>query len=441
MLSRQDRGLSILYSMPKRFDSSTAHLARAEETIPLGAQTFSKSRTQYPVGYAPFFVTKGKKANLWDIDGNQFVDLVAALGAVSIGYCNRQIDRAVRKQMRSGVTFSLSSKLESEVAELLVALLPDAEMVRFAKNGSDVTSAAIRLARHITGRKLVVRTNYHGWHDWYIGSTSRNSGVPKEVSDLTLVLPFNDLEEAKKIFSQSGDEISCLILEPLGMDFPAPGFLSGLRELCNQYGALLIFDEVVTGFRVSKAGASSLFGVSPDLSCFGKGIANGYPLSALVGKKKYMKELVEVFFSGTFGGETLSLAAAHQVLTLVDKGQVVERLKTIGEDLERRIHKLLIEGEFGFLQLSGHPAWKFLKWNIEPRYLDDAKTLFLQEMLNEGILILNTFNIMTSLSKSDLNKIESAFVNVLPKLKYCLTTGDFQRYLQAETIKPLFKIR
>ena len=434
-------GLSILSTMPKSFENSTAHLTRAEETIPLGAQTFSKSRTQYPVGFAPLYATKGKKAHLWDIDGNHFVDLVAALGAVSIGYCNRQIDNAVRKQMRSGVTFSLSSKIEAEVAELLIALLPDAEMVRFAKNGSDVTSAAIRLARHVTGKKLVIRSNYHGWHDWYIGSTSRNSGVPREVSDLTLVLPFNDLEEAKKIFNKCGDQISCLILEPLGMEFPVPGFLSGIRELCDKYGALLIYDEVVTGFRVSKAGASSLFGVSPDISCFGKGIANGYPLSVIVGKRQYMKELTEVFFSGTFGGETLSLAASHKVLSLVEKGLVVERLKTIGEDLEQRIQKLLIESEFNFLELSGHPAWKFLKWKVEPRYLDDAKTLFLQEMLKEGILILNTFNIMTSLSKRDLEKIESAFVNVLPKLKYCITTGDFKRYLQAETIKPLFKIR
>mgnify|MGYP003338102268 CR=1 FL=1 len=427
--------------MPRRFDRSTAHLARAEATIPLGAQTFSKSRTQYPVGFAPLFATRGKKAHLWDIDGNRFVDLVAALGAVTIGYCDRQIDSAVRKQMRCGVTFSLSSKIESEVAELLTSLLPDAEMVRFAKNGSDVTSAAIRLARHVTGKKLVVRSSYHGWHDWYIGSTSRNSGVPREVSDLTLVLPFNNLEEAEKIFDESGDQISCIILEPLGMDFPIPGFLSGLRKLCDKHGALLIFDEVVTGFRVSKAGAGSLFGVSADISCFGKGIANGYPLSAIVGKKQYMKELTEVFFSGTFGGETLSLAAAQKVLDLVEKGQIVERLEDIGGDLEQRIQKLLTDNQFSFLQLSGHPAWKFLKWNVEPLYLDEVKTLFLQEMMKEGILILNTFNIMTSLSSRDIAKIEDAFANVLPKLQYSLKTGDFKRYLQAETIKPLFKIR
>jgi glutamate-1-semialdehyde 2,1-aminomutase len=427
--------------MSKSFENSTAHLARAEATIPLGAQTFSKSRTQYPVGYAPLYASRGRKAHLWDIDGNRFVDLVAALGAVSIGYCDRRIDSAVRKQMRSGVTFSLSSKLESEVAELLVSLIPEAEMVRFAKNGSDVTSAAIRLARHVTGKNLVVRSSYHGWHDWYIGSTSRNSGVPSEVQNLTVVLPFNNLEHAQKLFLERGNEISCIILEPVGMDFPVPGFLEGLRSLCNQYGALLIFDEVVTGFRVSKSGAGSLFGISPDLSCFGKGIANGYPLSAIVGKRDFMRELTEVFFSGTFGGEALSLAAAKSVLSLVKEGLVVEHLEKIGRDLENRISKLLADNKFDFLQLSGHPSWKFLKWNIESPYLDEAKTLFLQEMMQEGILILNTFNIMTSLSKQDLEQIERAFVKTLPKLDYSIKSGDFKRYLKAEPIRPLFKVR
>ena len=433
--------MSILTPMTRSFKKSTEHLIRAEASIPLGAQTFSKSRTQYPVGYSPLYVAKGKKAHLWDIDGNRFVDLVAALGAVSIGYCNRHIDNAVKKQMKSGVTFSLSSKLESEVAELLIELLPDAEMVRFAKNGSDVTSAAIRLARHITGKKFVVRSSYHGWHDWYIGSTTRNSGVPKEVSDLTLVLPFNDLKEAERIFHDHGHEISCLILEPIGADYPAAGYLPGLRNLCDRYGALLVFDEVVTGFRVSKAGAGPLFGTSPDLSCFGKGIANGYPLSAIVGKREFMKELTEVFFSGTFGGETLSLAAAYQVLNFVKQGLIVERLEDIGLTLQKRIRSLITENSIEFLSLSGHPAWKFIKWNVESSQIDNVKTLFLQEMLQEGILILNTFNIMTSLSTRDLDKIEDAFAKVLPKLDYCIQSSDFERYLRAETIRPLFKIR
>lgn len=427
--------------MKRRFDKSTSQLLRAERTIPLGAQTFSKSRTQYPVGYAPLFASKGRGCQLWDIDGNRFVDLVAALGAVTIGYRNRRIDAAVRKQMKSGVTFSLSSVLESEVSEILLSLLPDAQMVRFAKNGSDVTSAAVRLARHVTGKRKVVRSSYHGWHDWYIGSTSRNFGVPKVISDLTLVLPFNDLAMAEDFFEQHGDDISCIILEPVGMDFPVAGFLEGLRRLCDKYGALLIYDEVVTGFRISKNGSGQLFKVPPDLSCFGKGIANGFPLSAIVGKHEFMKELSEVFFSGTFGGETLSLAAAREVLSMIRDGEVTDQLSNKGEEVFNRVSELLEQYQIDFFEFSGHNAWKFIKWNLDPEIMDKTKTLFLQEMFQEGVLILNTHNVMTSMSHSHIQRIVNAYDRVLPVLKEVVSTRDFRKYLKAKPIKPLFKLR
>ena len=427
--------------MKRVFEKSTSQLRRAEQTIPLGAQTFSKSRTQYPVGYAPLFASKGKGCHLWDIDGNRYVDLVAALGAVTIGYRNHRIDSAVRKQMKSGVTFSLSGVIESEVSELLLSLLPNAEMVRFAKNGSDVTSAAVRLARHITGKKKVVRSSYHGWHDWYIGSTSRNFGVPNEISDLTLVLPFNDLATAEDLFLRYGDEISCIILEPVGMEFPVTGFLEGLRKLCDSYGALLIYDEVVTGFRISKNGAGKLFHVEPDLSCFGKGIANGFPLSAIVGKRLFMRELSEVFFSGTFGGETLSLAAAKEVLTMIKDGEVIDQLRNAGNELSNRVTELLDFYQIDFLQLSGHDAWKFLKWNLDSEIADQTKTLFLQEMFQQGILILNTHNVMTSMSHRHIDRVVNAYDRILPVLKDAVSTRDFGKYLKAEPIRPLFKLR
>lgn len=427
--------------MKRVFEKSTNQLRRAEQTIPLGAQTFSKSRTQYPVGYAPLFASKGKGCHLWDIDGNRYVDLVAALGAVTIGYRNHRIDSAVRKQMRSGVTFSLSGVIESEVSELLLSLLPDAEMVRFAKNGSDVTSAAVRLARHITGKKKVVRSSYHGWHDWYIGSTSRNFGVPKEISDLTLVLPFNDLVAAEKLFDQHGNDISCIILEPVGMEFPVVGFLEGLRKLCDKYGALLIYDEVVTGLRISKNGSGQLFNVHPDLSCFGKGIANGFPLSAIVGKQQFMKELSEVFFSGTFGGETLSLAAAKEVLYMIHEDMVVDQLDNIGNEISVQVTNILDNLKIDFLKLSGHNSWKFLKWNLNPDISDQVKTLFLQEMFQEGVLVLNTHNVMTSITRKHINRVIAAYEVVLPKLQYSVSTGDFNRFLKANPIKPLFRLR
>ena len=178
----------------KKFDKSTAQLSRAELSIPLGSQTFSKSKTQYPVGISPLYASKSKGAYLWDIDDNKYIDLVNSLAAVTLGYGDKGLQKSILKQLKLGVSLSLPTKIESEVAELVIDLVPSAEMVRFSKNGSDATSAAIRLARAFTGRDQIVACGYHGWHDWYIGTTSRNKGIPAPVSALTHNFQFNNIE-------------------------------------------------------------------------------------------------------------------------------------------------------------------------------------------------------------------------------------------------------
>ena len=289
-----------------RYEKSEKHLKRAEKTIPLGSQTFSKSRTQYPIGISPLYATKAKGCHFWDLDGNKYLDLVSALASVTIGYSDKRVDSAVKKQMRSGVSFSLPGVLEAEVAEMICDFVPCADMVRFSKNGSDATSAAVRLARAYTGRTHIAVCGYHGWQDWFIGSTTRNKGVPKAVSDLTHVFKYNDLASLEKIFADNID-IACVVMEPMNSVYPEPGFLKGVQEITKKFGAILVFDETITGFRYSAGGAQELFGVIPDLSTFGKGIANGFPLSAVVGRREIMMEMENVFLSGTFGGELLSL--------------------------------------------------------------------------------------------------------------------------------------
>src|SRR5579871_176271 len=275
----------------KSFHKSEAMLDRALRTIPLGTQTFSKSLTQYPRGVSPYFITKGKGSRVWDVDGNEYVDFVNSLAAITLGYCDPTVDQAVADMLRDGNIFTLPHPIEIEVAEELVKLIPSAEMVRFGKNGSDATAGAIRVARAYTGRDRVAVCGYHGWQDWYIGATSRNKGIPQSVRALTHTFQFNDIASLHKLLTRHPGEFAAVILEPMNVQEPAPHFLSEVKELAHAHGALLIFDEVITGFRLHIGGAQALFGVTPDISTFGKGMANGYPVSATVGRADVMHEM------------------------------------------------------------------------------------------------------------------------------------------------------
>lgn len=424
-----------------RYSNSEEWLQRAERTIPLGAQTFSKSRTQYPLGVSPLFADKASGPYLWDIDGHRYVDLVSSLASITLGYNDTRVNRAVKKQLKKGVSYSLSGKLEAEVAELICELVPSAEMVRFGKNGTDATSAAVRLARAYTGKDRVLVCGYHGWQDWYIGSTTRNKGVPTAVSELTSPFNYNDIESLHEQLAVGN--IACIVMEPMNVTFPKNNFLSLVRKIATENGIVLIFDETITGFRFSEGGAQELFGVTPDLSTFGKGMANGFPLSAVVGKREIMSEMENIFFSGTFGGELLSLAAAKEVLKLHAKKNIVPELKEKGNHLTAIVEKHLDKLEMnGLLQLSGHPTWKFLNWKLESSSeTNKVKTLFMQEMFQNGVLILGTHNVNLAMDKRALSSIDNAYSKSLSVISKALESGSIDQYLKCRPIEPLFKIR
>ena len=429
--------------MSNRYEKSTEFLTRAEATIPIGSQTFSKSRTQYPVGISPLFATRAKGPYLWDLDGNKYIDLVSNLASITLGYRNRKVDSAVRKQMNLGNGFSLPSTLEAVVAEKITSLVPSAEMVRFGKNGTDATSAAIRLARAYTGRDYVAVCGYHGWQDWFIGSTSRNKGVPKKTSALTLTFKYNDIKSLEKIFSKHPKGIAAVILEPMTNEFPENKFLEKTKKLCRKYGAVLIFDETITGFRFSKGGAQEVFQVTPDLSTFGKGIANGYPLSVVCGRREIMREMENVFFSGTFGGELLSLAAANVVLGMHQKDEISPRLNKYGEELSQDLQKVIDQADMsGLLEIKGHPTWKFLEWKDGSEFTaPELKTYFMQEMFRRGILILSTHNVTLAHNKKIRGVIISKYERVLTLMKKAISEGNLKDKLEVMPLKPLFKVR
>lgn len=425
-----------------RFLESERLLRLAEAVIPLGSQTFSKSRTQYPVGVSPFFASKGSGSYLWDVDGNKYVDLVASLAAVTLGYGDPEINKAVKRQLKKGVSLSLSSKLETVVAEKIIDLVPSAEMVRFAKNGSDATSAAVRIARYFTGRDHIISIGYHGWHDWYIGSTTRSMGVPSAVQALTLSARYNDLSHVENLFQKAKGDVAAVILEPMNSVDPAPGYLESLRTFCSSNKILLIFDEVITGFRFARGGAQELFGVTPDLSCFGKGIANGFPISVIAGRREIMEGFKEVFFSGTFGGELLSLTAANVVLDKVRDNSVIPELYKVGQAIQQGLLSEISRNKYEFVNLSGNPTWTFLNWTLSSDALQNkVKTYFLQEMFKRGILVLSTNNVTTTLSQKDISKILTAYAEVFEAISQALERDSLDALLECQPIVPLFKVR
>ena len=429
--------------MSIRYKNSEALLARALQTIPLGSQTFSKSKTQLPYGVSPYFVERAQGSRFWDADGNEYIDFANALACVTLGYRDPDVDSAVLRQMENGVTFSLPHRLEMEVAEMLVEMIPCAEKVRFAKNGTDATSGSIRVARAYTGRERVAVCGYHGWQDWYIGSTSRDLGVPRAVKELTHTFVYNDAASLQLLLEKHPGEFAAVILEPMNVIFPQNGFLEEVKALAHRHGALLVFDETITGFRVSAGGAQELFGVEPDLATFGKGIANGYPLSALVGRAEYMDVVEKIFFSGTFGGETLSLAAAKAVLSKLRREPVLETLKVRGQKLLDGVNRLISDLAIShLLSVSGHPSWSFLLFKDAPPFTSwETKTLFMQEMFKRGIFTIGAQTLSYAHSDEDIETLLVCYREVFGLIGKAVAQGTVKEHLECEPLVPLFKVR
>lgn len=426
-----------------RYQKSIEFLDRACRTIPLGTQTFSKSKTQYPRGVSPHFIQRGQGSSVWDVDGNKYIDFASSLSSVTLGYSDPDVTAAVKKQLEDGVIFSLPHKLEFEVAELLIDMIPCAEMVRFGKNGSDATSGAIRLARAYTNRDRVAVCGYHGWQDWYIGSTARNKGVPRATRELTHAFPYNDLDALHKLLNEYRDQFAAVILEPMNVTEPKAGYLAEVKELARKHGAVLIFDETITGFRFSNGGAQEYFGVTPDLATFGKGMANGYPISAIAGRSDIMRLMEEIFFSFTFGGELLSLAASKAALTKLKSHGVITQLKERGSILLSGVNELLKKHELSdALSISGHPSWTFMNFkDVAPYTSWELKTLFLQEVFFRGVLTVGTHNISFAHSEDDVRFLLKTYNEVFEQITSVLREKDLQDRLFCKPLEPLFRIR
>jgi glutamate-1-semialdehyde 2,1-aminomutase/spore coat polysaccharide biosynthesis protein SpsF len=362
---------------------STRLLDRAGAVIPHATQTMSKAIDQFVEGVSPAFLVRGLGCQVWDVDGNAYIDYPMALGPIILGYAHPAVDAACRLRLQEGTTFTLPHPVEAEVAELLRDTVPSAEMSRFAKNGSDVTSAAVRLARAVTGRDRVLASGYHGWHDWYVGLTELRRGVPDPVAALTERLPIASAEAVEQTIA-AGEPPAAIIIElgPEGLDVDV---LRALRAACDRLGTVLIWDEIVTGFRWAPGGAQSVYGVDPDLTCLGKAMANGLPVAALAGKAELMQELRSVFFSGTFGGETVSLAAAKATIEVIRAGEVCPHIWSMGERLRAGLRELIDSSELE-IELQGEAPRSGLQFRIDGESSPELRGLFLQETVRRGVL-------------------------------------------------------
>jgi len=428
---------------PLQLSESQAWLERSMKVIPSAAQTFSKKRTQYVDGTAPVFLKSGTGCRVTDVDGNTYLDYVQGLLPNILGYAHPEVNAAVADQLSKGNSFSLPHPVEVELAERLVEIIPCAEMVRFGKNGSDATSGAVRLARAVTGRDRIACCGYHGWQDWYIGSTTRNAGVPECIRSLTHKFQYNNLGSLEKLFREHPGEFGAVILEPFNFEEPQPGFLSALRDLTKENGTVLIFDEICSGFHFGLGGAQKLFGVTPDIACFGKAMANGFPISCVVGRADIMRSFDDIFFSFTFAGEVASMIAAMKVLDILKSSDALQQIQSNGKVLQDGLNVMIEEaGLQARIRCVGRPQWSLLKfldgYNNEDLIL---KNLFQQEAVKRGVLMISTHNMTSAHDRVAVQETLEVYATVLKTLAGWVEDPNPERFLEGKMSQPVFRVR
>lgn len=401
-------------------------------------QTLAKGPGQFTKGIAPKYLAKGKGAHVWDVDGNEYIDYNAAIGPISLGYAYPSVDEAIKKQLEDGISFSLMHPLEVEVSELIQEVIPNAEAVKIAKTGADVCSAAIRVARAFTGRDKIFCCGYHGWHDWYIGITSRNAGVPESTQNMTYTFEYNDIEAIKAALDEN---VAAVILEPFIFEAPKEGFLQALAAACRENGTLLIFDEMWTGFRIAVGGAQEYFGVKADLAVFSKACANGMPIAFLTGRADVMELFnSEVFSYTTFGGEALSLAACKATIEELRAKNVPQYLDEKGALLKNGYNDLAKElGLENYTKCIGYNCRSMVTFTPEAGNGLELKTLMQQEMIKRGILWAGFHNMCFSHSDEDITYTLSAYRDVLPIIKQAIENQDIKSFIKGEILEAVFR--
>lgn len=417
--------------------NSNNFLKKAKKLIPALSQTFSKAPYSYVEGVYPTYLSRGKGSHVFDVDNNEYIDYVLGLGPIILGYAYPRVDNAIKKQLKNGISFSIPHKLEVEFSEKINSIVPGAEMIRFSKTGSDAGTGAVRAARAFTKRDNIAYCGSGGvWHDWFTVMTSRNTGIPKILKKMIKKFTYNDIESLKILFENWHGEVATVYMEPVFSEWPKNDFLKKVQQLSRKYGAVLIFDEVITGFRFANGGAQELFNIKADLAVFGKGIGNGMPLGAITGRKEVMEQFNDVFYSTTYGGETLSLAAGCAVLDELQEKPVVKYCWKLGESLFSEFNKL--SQEIGVkIKLEGFPVRSSIicrDENDEPSLL--LKSLFLQETIKRGVLFgPGAVFLSYSHKDADINKTLRVCETSMKIVKNAVEENKVEKLLKGNILK------
>ncbi len=423
---------------------SLALYERALQIIPGGTQLFSRRPERFAPGVCPPYVTHAKDTRVWDLDGNEYIDFLCGVGPVILGHAYEPVTEAVIAQLRCGSSFPVNHPLEVELAELLIDIIPCAEMVRFCKSGGTADEIAVRIARGHTGRDKVVFCGYHGWHDWYLAANLADDatldghllpgldirGVPQGLRGTAIPFRYNDLNSLRAALEANRGEVAAIIMEASRTDLPAPGFLEGVRTLADEHDVVLIFDEVITGFRLALGGAQERYGVVPDLATFGKAMSNGHPIAAVCGRREIMQDAATMFISSTYYSDAAGMAAAIATITELAEKDALAHIWAMG--------KLLIEGFAALAQrhgvpaaLEGPPPVTHPRFDVPESLRRDIMTLYLQEMYRARILACTVNYICYQHSVEDIEAFLSAADGALAVVRRALDDGDATRYLQA----------
>jgi glutamate-1-semialdehyde 2,1-aminomutase len=431
------------------FTNSREANKRLHDMVPGGAHTYAKGEDQYPEGMAPV-ISHGRGAHVWDVDGHGYIEYGSGLRSVSLGHAHPRVTEAVRAQLELGSNFVRPGVIELEAAQRFLATVPTAEMVKFAKNGSDVTTAAVRLARAATGRPLIAICRdqpFFSTDDWFIATTAMPAGIPSATAELTVTFPYGDLAALENLFALQEGRIACVVLEAATQADPPPGYLRGLRELCTRHGVVLVFDEMITGFRWSESGAQGVYGVTPDLSAFGKALGNGFAVSALAGSRELMElgglrdSRERVFLlSTTHGAEAAGLAAAMAVMeTYVEEG-IAERLHALGARLAAGVRAAAAAAGVGeHVVVRGRDSnLVFATLDNQGRPSQEYRTLFLRQLLS-GSVLAPSFVVSSALSESDIDRTVEVVARACAVYRRALDVDDPTAWMGGRAVRPVFR--
>lgn len=436
-----------------RIPESMRRYARAVDLIPGATQLVSRRPTRYAFGVSPVYAQRAQGARFWDVDGHEYIDWASGIGAIILGYADPVVDEAVIEQIRLGTMYSINHELEIEVAELLTARLPGAEMVRFSKGGGEACAMAVRIARGVSGRDRVLFCGYHGWHDWYLAANLTADanlgphlfpgiepiGVPAGLAGTAQPFPYGDLESLERLLESYRGEVAAVMMEPVRSALPPPGYLHSVAELARKHGAALIFDEVSAGFRFGDSAAQGYVDVEPDLSVFAKSISNGYPMGIVAGKREWMEPSARMFISSTYWSDTIGLRATLTTLQELRNREIPNKLWAYGGRLQQELNEAA-RRTGAPVRCSGLPIHPQLHFSIDDPLLQrQAITLYIQEMAKRGCHGYASFYLNAAQGEAELDQTVRAAEETFAQIAAGVSERRLDERLEAELQQEYFR--